>query len=398
MIKIVASIKKLNNDKYLLCVEKKMSELLEQAKEIAKEFAEEFPEIDLIIAYGSLAQGRVHELSDIDMIAICDEKKVSWEFVLNERPISIWSMTWEKATKIAQGELDPWCMVTTFITTSKILWSKNDKMKEKFAALDKKLPKSNQKAIKRSIQNFRKVYGTLWLLQENIKNNKVLEVNFLVWDIANVLVSILAELNGHAMQNNWGKQQLEISTFSIIPGDFIERYENLITAKPNKVLSIAKELVDDVHILLKNWLKEHEKDQVEIIDRFVESEWSGVIEYYNKLKSAAGKNDIIAARYAATELSEYLLWAYMILNNRKWERNIFYSTEETLLKLSKKIPQNIETLLTSNNPSFLIEAATQAIKSLEEELIIRGANLPYAENLEEAKQFIFQEERNSEKS
>lgn len=53
-----------------------MQNLLQQAKKIACEFAQEIPEMDLILVYGEIAQGRVHELSDLYMIAICDDKKL----------------------------------------------------------------------------------------------------------------------------------------------------------------------------------------------------------------------------------------------------------------------------------------------------------------------------------
>lgn len=106
------------------------------------------------------------------------------------------------------------------------------------------------------------------MLQKSINQNQE-EVSFLVWSIANSLIAILAELNDHNMRNNWGKQQLERSAFEILPENFINRYELLVTAPPQEVL--ASDLVDDVYLLLKNWLERYEQEQPETIDEFVES-------------------------------------------------------------------------------------------------------------------------------
>ncbi|NHJ06060.1 MAG: nucleotidyltransferase domain-containing protein [Candidatus Heimdallarchaeota archaeon] len=364
-----------------------MEDLLTIAQEVTDIITKQVKEIDLILIYGGAAQGRGTKYSDIDMIAISENKKVVWEFVIEDRPICLWSISWEKLEEHIDN-FNYWSVGAGAFTNAKVLYSKSKKILERFEKITEKIAKEGgKKSLIKAINNFDAIYGYLWHLQKAINHKQELEYRFLIWAIANSIVNVLSPLNNQPLLNNWGKQLHELVNFERLPNDFINRFTNLVTAEPEDVLEIASNLVDDVNLLCKEWLSEKNK----INDHTVEgiaTEWASFIEYKNKVKSATESNDLVAGLYAATDNAEEYLWAYTILQGKPWSRTCFYSTEEAINYLSKNNPENIATLLKSKNLIELQEATEQLSQSLAEELQLRGLKLPIATSLEEGLQFL----------
>ncbi len=368
-----------------------MTQELKQAGEIAKRLAKEVSGIDLILVYGGIAQGRFSKYSDYDMIAISDKKWVVWEFVQDNQPICLWPMTWKKAEEVAMGKTSYWSVAAAAIFASKVVWCKSDKILKKFEDLKRFLSEGGPRTLKKAITDYDKLYGKLWRMQKAIDEKNDLDISFLKNDIVNELAHILSALNNHYYLNNFGKQLLEIEIFELLPNDFVENYKKFLIAKPEDALVIGSTIVDEVKILIRNWLNEQELEPNENAAG-IAKEWPGIIEWLNKTLSANEEEDLIGGLMAANENAEFYLWAFLLLQNKKWLRNGFYSVEEEMLKLSKNISNNISTLLQSQNLAEIKDAAQQLTATLEEELRLRGATLPIAESLDEAIQFIQQKE------
>lgn len=363
-----------------------MKDLLEIAQEVTDIITKQVKEIDLILVYGGAAQGRSSKLSDIDMIAISENKKVVWEFVIEDRPICLWSISWEKLESYID-DFNLWSVGAGAYINSKVLYSKSNKVLERFEKITEEIAKGGEKALTKSLSRFDEIYGSLWHLQKAIKQKQELEIRFLIWAIANSIVIVLSSLNNQHLLNNWGKQLPEIANFEKLPNDFINRFTSLVTAESEDVLEIASELVDDVKLLCKEWLSEKKKIDDHSLEG-VATEWAGFVEYKNKVKSATEKNDLVAGLYAATDYAEDYLWASTILQGKPWNRSCFYSAEEAVNYLSKNNPKNVATLLKSKNLIELQEAAEQLLQSLAEELQLRGLKLPIATSLEDGLQFL----------
>ena len=102
-----------------------MTNPIEHAKEIGDVLLSSVSDIDLILLYGAFAQKRGHSRSDYDMIAICDSKKVKWEFVIDDQPICLWSMTWKEAEDVITGKDGPlWSIGVSSLVESVILYYK----------------------------------------------------------------------------------------------------------------------------------------------------------------------------------------------------------------------------------------------------------------------------------
>ena len=359
---------------------------IEKAKVIVEKLLSTVSDIDIILLYGAFAQGRGHSRSDYDMIAISDSNKVKWEFVIDNRPICLWSMTWKDVEDVItgiNGEL--WSIGASSLVETVIVYYKEKSILDKFNNLKKRVREGGENALKQAIANFDSIYGQLWRIQEHIKENNLLELTFLKWDFIASINCILSALNNRYFLNNWGKQFQEINKFEILPEAYISRTKRFIKSEPKIALELASELVEDVRILLKLSLK---SDKNEVNIQKVASEWPGVIEYLNKSKSAEEKNDLFAGLYAACDNAEAFLWGFNLLQKETWKRNSLSSVKEGLSNISEITSFHIKQLLTSQNLTDLRHSTEQLVEEFSREVVSRGLILPIADSLNDGKKFI----------
>lgn len=363
-----------------------MGELLHQAQEIAYYIVNRVDEIDLVYLYGGVAQGREHPRSDIEMSAVSEKKRIRWEFILDDRPIFIWPQTWKQLEAVATGKEGCWSIAAGSIAHAKILWSKSDAKRTQFLKIQEQSKFGAKSALKRSIHSFDELYGKLWRLQKAIETGRKLDTTFLVWDLANGLVNVLAALNGRFLLNNWGKQIPELQTFRKMPMNFIQRYTALIKSDPKEALQVASDLVDDVKVLLRNWILENQVASREDLEEIV-TDWPTVLEYLNKAVSATEHGDISAGLFASCDNAEFNLWAFTTLRNVKWNRSSFFSATEQIGKLPSDIGNDLALLLESKDLSDIQEATYRLAEQLRAELE-EGWTLPECSSLEEALTFL----------
>ncbi|NHJ48278.1 MAG: nucleotidyltransferase domain-containing protein [Asgard group archaeon] len=360
------------------------------AKKVADILVSKTNTIDLVLLYGSIAQGKGHQYSDFDMIIVSDKEKIVWEFILNNRPIAAWSTTWKHIENVMLGKESLWSVSVTAYTHAQILYSKSKEYEKRFKDLFSKTKEGSINTIKSSIKNYGAIFSKFWLLEEYISQDKLVNTPSLRWHVANSLVHILSALNNQPLFNNWGKQREEISKMKILPKDFVKRYEKFLTVEPHKCVEIGKDLVKDVTELVNEWIDENDKETKET-PKNIALEWSGIIEYLNKIRSARLKKDLIACKFASTNIGEYVLWAYMILRKEKydiWEFADFHPVDETINKLPKRIQKDVETLLLSDDFDELLEAAKNITIDLKEELINKGIEIPTTTTLQDAEKFM----------
>lgn len=363
-----------------------MTNPIENAKKIVDVLLSIVSDIDLILLYGAFAQRRSHSRSDYDMIAICDSKEVKWEFVIDDQPICLWSMTWKDVEDVITGKDGPlWSIGVSSLVESVILYYKDDSIIEKFNNLKEKVIEGANNALKQAIRNFDSIYGQLWRLQKHTKENNVLELTFLKWNIITSLNCFLSVLNKRYLLHNWGKQFQEIAQFDILPEEYVSRAKEFLKSEPSIALELASKLVEDVRILLKKSL-DSVKNESEI--KKLGLEWPGVIEYLNKSKSAEEKKNLIAGLYAACDNAEYYLWGFNLLQEERWERNSFYSIQEGLSKIQDISVFNIKQLLLSQNLTELRHSTEQLVAQFKEEAVSKGLTLPIADSLDDGKKFI----------
>ena len=280
-----------------------------------------------------------------------------------------------------------WGVSGSLIADAKIIYSKSKKIQERFEEIQKLVPSGWKKNLEQTIERFDCVYGGLWRLQKAVKDNHQIDAAFIISDLANWMTHTLACLNKTYMKNNWGKQLNEVAKFDILPDDFIDRYKKLVNSTPAEALEIATDLIDDINLLLREYQRNEEKITTEDINELA-TEWPGVIEYCNKAISAAEKSDTIAGLYAAKDNAEYYLWAFSLLQGRKWGRNSFHTSSEEVVNFSVLISENITKLATSRNLVELKESTEKLSEMLTEELKLRRLKIPLATSYLDALQFM----------
>lgn len=343
--------------------------------------------IDLVYLYGGVAQGRSHARSDLDMVAVCDGTSVRWQFIMDDRPVNLYSMNWKQLEDTAKGLSDAWSVTAGSIAHAKVMWSKSRDMEKRFEQIQGFTKSGGPTALQRAISSFDSLYGKLWRLQRSIESVDILGSRFLIWDIANGLVNILAALNNHPLLNNWGKQLHEIEKLDKKPKDFVKRYEMFVTVEPQDALSIGTGLVDKVNLLLRDWLTDNRQSFDSDVKEIVIS-WPTNLEYLNKAFSATERNEFPAGYYAASDNAEFNLWAFTSLRGVKWDRRCFFSTEESIAYLPEEVKKHMCTLLKSRSLTDLHAAAKRSTEILSNELEADGWALPFADSLDDALQFL----------
>lgn len=364
-----------------------MIDLMGQAKEIAEAIAEEAKDIDLILTYGSLARGTTNSFSDIDILVISDTTSVSWSFVLNGRPVSVRSMTWDETTGVAKGIHGSWSTGASIFENHLVLWSKSGEVEKQFLKASRYIADGSQKVLEKAVTNFTNLYGQLWRLQDAVNHNDLLTSSFLVWNIAIHISEVLAALNKKPLAHNWGKQLPEMNEFEITPVDFTPRYTLLVTGTPEEALSIATDLVIELEMLVRHWFNEQKLSKTDAVD-IVKSEWSGIVDCLNKIHSAAEAQDLVSARYAAVEFAEFAIWLLRSFQGNHADPKRFGKTLDELDRLPLGSQKPLETLLASTVIDSIVEAGEQLASFLESSMKEKGVNPSVAQTVNDGKVFL----------
>ncbi|NHJ33081.1 MAG: nucleotidyltransferase domain-containing protein [Asgard group archaeon] len=366
-----------------------MTDNMQLIQQIAEKLAEEAPEIDLILLYGSFARGLGHELSDYDIIIISDKKKVVWEFILNDRVVKAWSMTWVFAEDTVTGKTGLWITAVAALANSIILWERSKKERKKLEEIIARIPEGGKVTLENSLKWFEGNYDKLWRMRKNIKEGKLVNNRLIIQHTANAICYALSGLNNQYFLNNWGKQLSEIEKLEKKPENFSERYTKLLTADPEEALLIAEGLIEDIRKLLLDWLEKNQPHPDETYKE-IASEWPSMVEGLNAIKSAAKNQNITAGIIAVADFIEFVFWSYMILENKTWNRSPYYPIDVYLKKLPEEIRKDAEVLLCSVKLDELAKSAERITKDMNQRLLAKGAKLPIAKSLDEGLQFLQQ--------
>ncbi len=364
-----------------------MSDLLEQAREIAEAIVGETTDIDLILAYGSLARGTADDFSDIDLLVISDKVTVSWSFVLAERPVSVQTMSWDQIAGVAKGSHGTWSVGASIFENHLVLWSKSKDTEQQFREISRHIPDGSQEVLRKAVTNFTSLYGQLWRLQDAVNHGDILTPSFLVWNIATGISHILSALNKKPMTHNWGKQLPELGEFEIAPPEFTTRYTQLVTSPPEEALAIATNLVLDLDILLRQWFNEQKLSREDSID-LIGGEWSGIVDCLNKVYSAVQSQVLVSARHAAVEFAEFAIWLLRSIQGNQSDPKHFKKTLDELDRLPSEGQKLVETLLVSIEMNNLVEASEKLADLLKSSLEQEGVKPAVAQSVDESKRYL----------
>ena len=358
-----------------------------QAREIAEALVEETGDIDLVLAYGGLARGTTNQFSDIDLIVISDSVDVSWSFVLNGRPVSMHTMSWNKATNIARGLDNSWSVGASIFEQHLVLWARSEEVEKRFQNLSSNVLEGSQEVLRRAVTRFTCLYGELWRLEDAVEHDDSLTSAFLIWNIATGIVHILAALNRSPLTNNWGQQLLEIAQFKIAPLDFVSHYKALVTSPPSVALPIARELIIELDVLVRAWFDEQQMSKSDIRIE-LEGETTGIADCLNKILSASISHDLVATRYAAVEFAEFAVWFLRCLKGESVDPRRFGKILDSLDNLLPDSQAPLEVLLTSFEINKIVEAGKELAKQMQSLAKTAGLKSTDVETITEAREYL----------
>ena len=134
-------------------------QLLEQARKIIKSLVEVTKDIDLVLAYGSLSRRTANEFSDFDLLVLSESIRISWAFIWRGSPISVWTMSWDEAERLAKGLWGNWCVGGSIFSHSLILWSKSKASEKRFRSLGAVAEEGSQNVLEQKLSKFAILYG-----------------------------------------------------------------------------------------------------------------------------------------------------------------------------------------------------------------------------------------------
>jgi hypothetical protein len=277
--------------------------------------------IALIATYGSFFLGTQTEYSDLDMYAVIDDNTIpapNWEFVFNDQPVSLISQSWEdienKVTIMAGGM---WCVTAGQIGCSKILYSRSQDDLKRFRNIQNLISEDVDAKLQEAVSIFHQANGAIARIQLAAQRSDLLAARWSVWGLVNFSVQILSLLNNKYYARNWGNNVHEALKLDIIPFNLRENIESLISSSDYyEMVESGLTLIEGLRLLLMEHVNNGEFDGSSLIDE-IAGRFPHILEYLNKIRSAATKKDIFAASYAASELQVWVASELLQAQNHK---------------------------------------------------------------------------------
>ncbi|UCG90617.1 MAG: hypothetical protein JSU57_02490 [Candidatus Heimdallarchaeota archaeon] len=285
--------------------------LLELAGFLKDQAVKRFPnKIAIIVLYGSTAQGKDDEFSDLDMFAIVDKQEESnlpWEFLFQGHTVDFWKIDWKQAELMASGMRDssPWAVSAALFNSGEILYSRSVSDKTRFNSLVKKTKRSQEENLTQIIKDFNSGYSHLEEITLAKMNEDLLSARWAVWQLINKTVKNLSLINNSFLTKNWGANLHEVFQFPILPNNYSQLALNLSTTNNfDEMLELGRELLHNLRKLVlkeqQNFIRNQAKEKV-FCNKYISMK-----AYINKILSACNKSDILAVSYAATELQIWI--------------------------------------------------------------------------------------------
>ncbi len=268
------------------------SELLSTILEKIEQYYED--DISLLICYGSYISGEYGALSDIDFYFVPKTKKgfgLNFQFILNDIGYDLWPVSWERLTRISN--LDE--VITSILMDGVVLYAQTDDDLQKFSHLQSQLKYNliDDEVVKRKSEKFLCDAKAQYfdLINKDGEAPSGGAVN-----IIELLLFVIAMLNGAYPKKGIKKAEHELSEYLIKPANFYDRYRQIIRmTEKSEVSKAINALILDTERLVNGRFWNSEKADPSDLQGFYEEFKSA----YNKLLQACDEEDYEKAYYAA---------------------------------------------------------------------------------------------------
>lgn len=284
--------------------------LLELAEYLKNQVVRKFPDkIAIIVLYGSTAQGKDNQFSDLDMYAILDnnaDTDLPWEFIFQDHTVDFWKMDWKQAEKMASGiqNKSPWSVSAALFNKGTVMYYRSKTDKNRFDSLSAKTQRTEEENLIQIIKDFNTGYSHLEEIAIARNSEDLLSARWAVWQLINKSVTNLSLLNNSFLMKNWGANLHETFQFPAIPHNYSKLVTTLCTTDNfDEMVELGRKLLSGIRELIL------EKQQL-IMDKTTGKNtcrnYNSMKAYINKILSACYNNDLLAASYATTELQIWI--------------------------------------------------------------------------------------------
>ncbi|MBC8229427.1 hypothetical protein H8E77_07770 [bacterium] len=347
-------------------------------------------DIAIVAYYGSYAQGRANEKSDLDFFYIPDSiEKVnaSLQFVLDEIGFDFWPISWERAERIASFDE----AIVSVIADSKVLYARSDAdsarfdtLKDKVSALCK--PENNAVMLYKAFDCLKDCYMYLYNMRLPASENNLATTRFEAYKVMTTVMQSLALLNQTYFSRGLGQNMEQVLALVLKPDGLDELLNRIMTQSScAKIKSLCKELVNKTRELLisEQRVLSRSHTHPDVFTGFYE-EAKGT---FNKIISACERNDYDTAFFASLSIQNEISLCLAIA-----EEGVEYTGFNTYSE-SGKAYGNLELpdlagMIENGKLNILKNAVIELDEKMKGILKMRGVCLNIFDTLDEFKSFV----------
>ena len=224
--------------------------LLQMAEEITEHVVEDLGDhVKLILVYGSMARGEATEFSDLDMVVITDGVSYHRSFILQGRPVEIWSMTLNECEKLITTPSISWGVAITLFFRNKVLYGDQsilDRLQQLYDSLD---PQPFIQFCADRLVAFADILGKV---RSAARDGDLIYARWASHCLANEAAGIIAMINKRYYLNQWGKHLPEIMECKILPKEFKHCYQTLwLGSDFDELISAIRHLYTEFESILQ---------------------------------------------------------------------------------------------------------------------------------------------------
>jgi len=244
-------------------------------------------DIDAIICYGSYVTQTYNEQSDLDFFFIPKTKKANemcLQFIVNDIGYDFWPITWKRLEGFITLKED----FVSLIGKGELVYYRNDEVLSKFYDMKMRSQKLLDNDLKTAIQKHLYKSKALYfdMYQENTDY---------VSEILNHLITAVAYINKQYIIKSPSHLKEEIKHYEVLPIDFEERIEKIISHSYMVISTEIEKLIVDVEKLSK---KQFYKNQMIELNGFYEELKST----YNKVYHGCEVEDFMKVYFALNQI------------------------------------------------------------------------------------------------
>jgi len=209
------------------------------------------PEVDLIIQYGSLVKGNVHEASDID-ISWVPVREGRWESITIEVQgvlVDLYAIPWSRLREMAEFEN----YNCTILDRHRILHSRDDAARERISSLLERYralqsPEARTEMLEKSFRLFQRAAYPSYLIHRAAARGEVMDCVASSQELSDIMSHCLMTMNQRSIDT---RKDAEILALPKLPADFAGLRGRLACSRDcSEIMRTADEIMEATRSLL----------------------------------------------------------------------------------------------------------------------------------------------------